>query len=392
VATRETRAWLPWLLCAVSLVLIAVGGWLRVTEGGSVPAEPWAWLETILVGLAMAGIPLVGALIASRLPANPYGWLWCAIGLVVGAVEAARPVTVSVGGPLWGAGVVEAYAFAALVPLLVLAVLLFPTGRLPSRGWRWLARAVVAASGLVMLAGPFLPIPSEPAAEGPWVLDGERGELFLRAAEALFTVTIAFGLTAVWAQLLRYRRAGPTERRQLAWFLYASVLAALLLVLNALGPLPWRLLSVVLSAVSLALFPAAVLVAVLRYRLYEIDRIVSRTVTYALLTAAIFVVYLLVVTVLSQLGLPEGSSDVVVAVATLAVAALIGRVRRRLQAVVDRRFDRARYDAARAVDAFAARLRNQVNLDEVIEGLRDTVSATVAPSRVAVWLRPVDPS
>ncbi len=155
-----------------------------------------------------------------------------------------------------------------------------------------------------------------------------------------------------------------------------------------MGPLPGRLLSVVLLTVSLALFPAAVLVAVLRYRLYDIDRIVSRTVTYGVLTATIVVVYVAVVALLSQLGLPEGSSDVVVAAVTLTVAGVAGPVRRRLQAAVDRRFDRARYDAARAVDAFAARLRDQVDLDEITGGLRDTVAATVAPGRVSVWLRP----
>src|SRR3712207_3415516 len=154
-------------------------------------------------------------------------------------------------------------------------------------------------------------------------------------------------------------------RSQLAWFRYAAVLTVVLLVLNAVGLLPGRVFSLVLLSASLALFPAAVLIAVLRYRLYEIDRIVSRTVTYGLLTATIVVAYVLVVALLSQLGLPGGSSDLVVAAVTLAVAGVVGRVRRRLQSAVDRRFDRARYDAAQAVDAFAARLRDQVDLDEI---------------------------
>jgi hypothetical protein len=383
---RRITAWLPWVLCAVSLVLIAIGGWPRESVGSS--PEPWGWLESLLAGLATAGIPLVGALIASRHPANPYGWLWCAIGVAVGVTRAARPVTETVGGPLWGAALVEGYSWAILFPLLVLAILLFPTGRLPGPRWRWLPRAVVAVSGLLMLVGPFLPIRDEPAAEGPWVEHGAAGAFLERAAMALFLGMVALGLSAVWALLLRYRRAGAMERRQLTWFVYASLLAVLLLLLNTLGLLPWRLLSIVLPAVSLALFPAAVVVAVLRYRLYDIDRIVSRTVTYGVLTAAIAAVYVLVVAVLSQLGLPEGSSDVVVAAATLAVAAVVGRARRRLQSAVDRRFDRARYDAARAVDAFAARLRNEVDLDEIIAGLRDTVTATIAPGRMSVWLRP----
>jgi hypothetical protein len=143
--------------------------------------------------------------------------------------------------------------------------------------------------------------------------------------------------------------------------------------------------------VAFGLLPVAVGIAVLRYRLYEIDRIVSRTVSYGLLSAALIGLYLLVVALLRPLLEPfTGSSSLAVAASTLAVAAAFNPARRRLQAAVDRRFDRARYDAARAVDAFAARLRDQVDLDEITASLCDTVVATVAPGRVAVWLRPAD--
>ena len=129
-------------------------------------------------------------------------------------------------------------------------------------------------------------------------------------------------------------------------------------------------------------------VAVLRYRLYEIDRIVSRTVSYGLLSAALIGLYLLVVALLRPLLEPvTGSSSLAVAASTLAVAAVFNPARRRLQAAVDQRFDRARYDAAHAVEAFAARLRTQVDLDEITTSLCKTVTATVAPGRVAVWLR-----
>ena len=164
---------------------------------------------------------------------------------------------------------------------------------------------------------------------------------------------------------------------------------AVFLVLDSvLGVLPDACSARSLSAVAFALLPVAVGIAVLRYRLYEIDRIVSRTVSYGLLTAGLIGLYLLVVALLRPLLEPlTGSSALAVAASTLAVAAVFNPARRRLQAAVDRRFDRARYDAARAVDAFAARLRDQVDLDEVTAGLRDTVAATVAPTRVAVWLR-----
>jgi hypothetical protein len=336
----------------------------------------------------VAGIPVVGAVIATRLPENRYGWLWCAIGLNIAVLGAVTPVTMAAGGTPWVAALVDGISFATIIPLLTLAVLLFPTGRLPGPRWRWLARAVVLAPVPLVLVWPFVPDQDEPATESPWIVNGAAGELLYAGAAAWIFMMFGLGLAAVAALLLRYRRADPVERQQLAWFRYAAILMVVLLTLNAVGLLPGRVFSLVLLSSALALFPAAVLIAVLRYRLYEIDRIVSRTVTYGLLTATIVVVYVLVVALLSQLGLPGNSSDLVVAAVTLAVAAVAGRVRRRLQSAVDRRFDRARYDAGRAVDAFAARLRNQVDLDEISAGLRETVAATVAPSRVSVWLRP----
>jgi hypothetical protein len=165
---------------------------------------------------------------------------------------------------------------------------------------------------------------------------------------------------------------------------------AVIVVDSAMGVLP-DLAAVIVSAAGFALLPAAVGAAMLRYRLYEIDRIVSRTVSYGLLSAALVGLYLVAVALLRPLLEPlTGSSTLAVAASTLAVAAVFNPARRRLQDAVDRRFDRARYDAARAVDAFTARLRSQVDLDQITAGLCETVSATVAPGRVAVWLRPVN--
>jgi hypothetical protein len=164
--------------------------------------------------------------------------------------------------------------------------------------------------------------------------------------------------------------------------------AAILVLDSVLGVLPVGLVTTAVSSAGFALLPVAVGVAVLRYRLFEIDRIVSRTVSYGLLSAALVGLYLLVVALLRPLLEPlTGSSALAVAGSTLAVAAAFNPARRRLQAAVDRRFDRARYDAVRAVDAFAARLRDQVDLDEIVVGLRETVTGTVAPTSIVVWLR-----
>jgi hypothetical protein len=378
----------PWVLCGVTIVLLAVGGWLRHSAPDQPGAQPWVWLEQILIWVAVAGIPPVGALIASRQPANPYGWLWCAIGLDLAVAGVAGPLADSVGAPAWVAVVLDGWTFAVLIPLLVLAVLLFPTGRLPGPRWRWLTRAVVAVGVLLMIGGPFVPAPDDPAAQGPWALQDAAGRFLQTTGEAAILLLFCCGLAALSALVVRYRRAAAVERQQLTWFMYAAFLAVLVLVFNALGLTVGRPLTGVLGAVVLGLFPVAVAVAVLRYRLYEIDRIVSRTVSYGLLSAALIGLYLLVVALLRPLLEPlTGSSALAVAGSTLAVAAVFNPARRRLQAVVDRRFDRARYDAARAVDAFAARLRDQVDLDEITAGLRDTVAATVAPGRISVWLR-----
>jgi hypothetical protein len=385
---NDLRRVAPWVLCAVSLVLLVVGGWLQEVAPDEARSQPWAWLEQLLVGVAVAGIPAVGALIASRQPANPYGWLWCAIGLDLALSAAAGPLARFVGAPAWVAGLLDGYTFAVLIPLVVLALLLFPTGRVPGPRWRWVTRAVVGLALLLMLAGAFVPVPDDPATQGPWVPQGAAGRLVLIGGRAALALLFCCGLAAVWALVVRYRRAAAVERQQLTWFLYAAVLAVLVLVFNAVGLTVGRPLTDVLGALVLCLFPAAVAVAVLRYRLYEIDRIVSRTVSYALLSAGLIGLYLLVVGLLRPLLEPlTGSSTLAVAGSTLAVAAVFNPARRRLQAAVDRRFDRARYDAGLAVDAFAARLRDQVDLDEVTAGLQETVVATVAPTRVAVWLR-----
>jgi len=364
---------------------MAVGVWLIVQHPeGPADAAFYAVLQAVVVAL----VPLVGALIAARHPSNPYGWLWCALGLCYGVATAFDGLRRTGLVPPWFALAVIAVGFETALCLLLLVVLLFPTGRLPSTGWRWLAGAAVLVAAAAILLVPFAP-PLDGAAEpGPWAVGGPAGELLVRILDDSVTVMFLLTVVAAVSVLFRFRGAGLVERQQLKWFLLAAALAALTIMVDLIaGPITGGVWAVV-DAVTLALLPAAVGIAVLRFRLFEIDRIVSRTVSYGLLSGVLIGVYLLLVALLRPLLEPlTGSSTLAVAGSTLAVAAVFNPVRRRLQAAVDHRFDRARYDAARAVDAFAARLRDQVDLDEVTAGLQETVVATVAPTRVAVWLR-----
>jgi hypothetical protein len=385
----DSRRTAPWVLCAVSLGILALSSTLRWLLQDQAPAQHVGWLEGAISALGFAGIPVVGALIASRLPANPYGWIWCATGLVYAVSDIAGPLEQVVGWPAWVTWILTAFGFLSLIGLLTFVFLLFPDGRLPTRRWRWVARAAVTGPLVLMLAVTFIHNPDEPTAATPWALRGTAGRYLGQAVDVVLYVMFGVVLAAMFSLVVRFRRAGPVERRQLTWFLYATAVNAVILLLDAvLGVLPPTLFTAVVSAAGFALLPVAVGVAVLRYRLFDIDRIVSRTVSYSLLTGALVGVYLVVVAVLRPLLEPlTGSSALAVAGSTLAVAAVFSPARRRLQAAVDRRFDRARYDAARAVDAFAARLRDQVDLDEITAGLCDTVAATVAPGRVGVWLR-----
>ena len=385
----DLRRAAPWVLCALSLGMLILSNTLRWTFRADIPADEMDWLAGTVSGLGIAGIPVVGALIAARLPGNPYGWVWCAVGLAYGVNDLARPLARALGWPPWVQWLLVGWGFVSLIGLFVFVFLLFPTGRLPTRRWRWLARADVALTGLLLVAVPLIADPDHPSTVSPWAVHGRIGSYLATAAISAVYGIFILALAAMFSLVLRFRRGGAVERRQLTWFLYATAVNAVFLVLDSvLGVVPATLVGELGSAVTLALLPLAVGVAVFRYRLFEIDRIVSRTVSYGLLTAGLIGLYLLVVAFLRPLLEPvTGSSALAVAASTLAVAAVFNPARRRLQAAVDRRFDRARYDAARAVDAFAARLRGQVDLDEIAVGLCDTVAATVAPGRVGVWLR-----
>jgi hypothetical protein len=389
VGRADVRRAAPWVLCATALGMLVLSNTLRAIVPDQTPVNGMGWLEGTIAALGIAGIPVVGALIATRWPSNPIGWLWCATGLAYALTDVSGPLVLAAGWSLSLGWVLAGWGFVGLIGCFVFVFLLFPDGRLPSPGWRWVARATATIALLLALAVPFVNDPGGNAPPSSWVVQGAGGRYLVAAVQVAVYLIFGLALSAMFSLVPRFRRAGDIERRQLTWFLCATVVVAVMLVLDSvLAVLPDSPITTAASSVAFALLPVAVGVAMFRYRLFEIDRIVSRTVSYGVLTAGLIGLYLLVVAFLRPVLEPlTGSSTLAVAASTLAVAAAFNPARRRLQAAVDRRFDRARYDADRAVQAFAGRLRTQVDLDEITTGLCDTVAATVAPGRVNVWLR-----
>jgi hypothetical protein len=393
----------PWVLSGTALALLALAVVIHLMTRDHLDATTTDTALFVVVCATNASAPLIGGLLARRLPWNPFGWLLLAIGLGLGLFAVLPTLRQADVLHYWVGGLLEFVVFLTLVPLVGQMLLLFPDGRLPGTRWRWLPRAFALLALMLLVLAPLsrwehdplaanpwaLPAtPDNPATSTPWAVRGSAGERLTTLYEAGVLLLMLLAIAAVGSIFLRFRRASPVQRQQLKWFLFAGALLVATVLPDVIDLRTGESAWLSLGAAAFGLLPIGVGIAVLRYRLYEIDRIVSRTVSYGLLSAALIGLYLLVVALLRPLLEPlTGSSTLAVASSTLAVAAVFNPARHRLQAAVDRRFDRARYDAARAVDAFAARLRNQVNLDEVTAGLRDTVVATVAPTRVAVWLR-----
>jgi hypothetical protein len=349
---------------------------------------------TAPVALAVVSAAAVGALVASRRPRHPVGWLLLGVGLAVAVSVLSEPYVKY--GLLVRPGSVP--GARSLVPLLYstwlvglgcagFVLLLTPTGSLPSPGWRWWARVAAAAPVLVVLGFAVQPDPMAPEYLGNPLAVPALAPGLLVAALAGIVVIVAGLVVGAGSLVLRFRRAQGTDRLQLRWLALAAACAPALLlaalVAGVLGRDP-----VVLASLSLcvALLPLATGAAILRYRLYDLDRIISRTLAYGLLTVLLGLGYAAVVLGLGRL-LPEGSS-LVVAAATLAVAALFQPLRRRLQAAVDRRFNRRRHDAALIIQGFSVRLRDQVDLDTLTAEVLAVVDQTMQPTQAWLWQRP----
>jgi hypothetical protein len=356
-------------------------------------------------GLATLPFALMGLLVARRRPHLRMGWIMLSVGLLqtlstVGGFYAVLDYRIHQGRlPLGWLAVLVQPSWLPSFAVLGLAIVLYPDGRLPSARWRWLVRWLAAIT-IAWQLGTFALVIRTVLAGTVRIetggdlrqLDHPTGGWVLVSGLLLGFVLITTGLmVGAWLarQLLSYRRLTGERRVQQKWVI-AGAVVSLLAVLTSVLPAPFSSATNQLSvstftSVGLAALPIAMGVGILKYRLYEIDRIVSRTLSYALLSALLVGAFIGLVALTTDV-LPV-SSSVGVAASTLVAAALFNPLRSRVQRVVDRRFNRARYDAEATVDAFAARLRDAVDLDAVQAELLEVVQRTVEPSHATVWLR-----
>jgi hypothetical protein len=402
LAARPARphrwpAWLAWALAGLTVLTLAAGSWLAelLWSTGWEPRPSNAIAVVGAIILVTVSTATVGAVLASRRPRHPVGWLLLGVGLALNLsllVQSyvkygllARP------GSLPGARYLAGFTDSTAPMWLSCAgfvLLLTPTGSLPSRRWRWWARVAAAAPVVVVLGSVVQPDPLAPDYHGnPLAVPALARVLVVPAVAGVVVVLVAL-LVGAGSLVVRFRRARGVERQQLRWLAYAAALAAGLLLVAVVAAFVLAKDELVTASLALgvALLPLATGAAILRYRLYDLDRIISRTLAYGLLTVLLGGGYAAVVLVLGQL-LGQDSS-LVVAAATLAVAGAFQPARRRIQQVVDRRFNRRRYDAAQTIAGFSARLREELDLDALTVELLAVVDQTMQPTQAWLWLRP----
>jgi hypothetical protein len=399
--SHRTAARLAWGSCAMSLTLTALNLLLLILNF-SYPHthlyEPW--LDNTLTSISYAP---VGALIASRHPANPVGWLLCLFGLAISisyfsaeyAIYAllAQPNSLPAGEALaW----IASWILPVIIGLQVSSFLLFPTGRLPSRRWRLLGWLTVTFILVGVISSAFSPgalMGTIGPIQNPLGIEGFSNDYY----EAVLYVLSPLLLVAVALSVfMRLRRAIGVERQQIKWFAYAAATnvcgTVFAYVIPAVidAPLWFERVGFALNIASIPTIPIAIGIAILRYRLYDIDIIINRTLVYGSLTATLVLLYFAVIVVLQRLFvlLSGQQSTLAVVASTLLIAALFNPLRGRIQSFIDRHFYRRKYDARKTLEAFSAKLRDETDLEALNAELVGVVRETMQPEHISLWLRP----
>ena len=385
---------LAWSLWALSVTFAAFGLFFLYLNGAFEDLLD----ESLGIDAVLAlAFPTVGAIIASRRPGNAVGWIFCTIGLCGGAeiftVEYGIYALVTNPGSL-PAGVISTWIgtwvwLPSVTLTITFLLLLFPHGQLLSPRWRpvaWLAAAVTIAGTALLAIVPWDLLDPGVPAQNPVGVGGLR-YLGIAPPAPIFLIGIPTMLLSVASLVFRFRRSRGEERQQLKWFVYAGVLIVGALFAPLLIP---GAVASLLQLLVMPLLPIAAGVAILRYRLYEIDLLINRTLVYGALTATLVLVYLGSVVGLQYVfrALTGQESQLAIVASTLAIAALFNPLRRRVQAFVDRRFYRRKYDAAQIMANFGARLRDETDLESLSGSLVGVVRETMQPAHVSLWLRP----
>ncbi len=396
---RRAASWLAWSLWALSLALFTAIVLLgHASDSVRLPAQTFVLAEFL-------AFISVGALVSSRRPDNPIGWLFCAIALLnllwAFAWQYAVYTLVTKPGSLPGGEIMAWLGTGWLANIgwglmVIFVPLLFPTGRLPSSRWRpvaWLA-AILLALSLVVFAFRPGPISSEgPQVSNPLGLERAAGAIHL-ADTVLSLCTVLVMVAAVASVIVRFRRARGEERQQIKWFAYSVVLLASAVglgILNNYVPmLPLASAITAVQGVGIASVPVATGVAVLKYRLYDIDIIINRTLVYGSLTVTLVALYFGGIVMLQRVFviLTGEESTLAVVASILLIAALFNPLRRRIQTFIDRRFYRKKYDATKTLQAFSAKLRDETDLDRLGAHLVEAVEEAMQPRHASLWLRP----
>src|SRR5215207_8308231 len=401
----STRAapWLAWSLMVLSVVLVVGGIALALMTRSSVPERPYYGpVDAVFYLATVLTFSVVGAIIASRQPRNAIGWIFCGVGLVMGINSlAGRYAEFRLSGGSAPGSLTETAAWFASWSWTILVylptsflLLLFPDGRLPSP--RWWPVAWCAALGLIgFVAGAALqpgPLGDFPQIMNPYGVDSLILDALALAGAILASASMVASAVSL---IVRMRRAGRTERQQIKWLAYGGALVVG--AVFASGVISIWSVNVGIAVVSLGLLGVPIFtgVAIARYRLYDIDIVINRTLVYGALTAALVAVYFGGVATLQALFRAltgqEQQPQLAIVVSTLAIAALFNPLRRRIQSFIDRRFYRSKYDARKTLGAFSAKLRDETDLEALSDDLINVVRETMQPAHVSLWLRP-DPS
>jgi hypothetical protein len=402
--SARVAAWLAWSLCALCVALAVASLILALLNGrtlGEILIGPGIGTFAILT----VSFSVVGALIASHRPENSIGWIFLAVGFFYGLLSAGdeyaiyalltNPGSLPLGAAaswlgqwVWAPG---------LGLVLVFLPLLFPDGHPPSYRWRPVAWLGGLSIGLAVVSSMILLWPER----GPALVTGDESPSHVVDVILLFALPLMLlaGLGAVISLLVRFRRARGDERQQIKWFASAAALTFVWILVSEVfeelisieGGVPEAILAFTSASASLVIpsIPIATGIAILRYRLYDIDILINRTLVYGSLTAMLVSLYFVGIVVLQRVFvlLTGEQSTLAVVASTLSIAALFNPLRRRIQSFIDRRFYRRKYDAAKTLEAFSATLRSETDLDRLGEHLAGVVGETMRPAHVSLWLR-----